>query len=164
MAHPTVPMQDGRPGQLRRHPGRAFNAVTTFFTGSRASLRSAEPSAPRVLAALRAASPAGSTWSTRGAAHEPWSSLGVRGRRPDHRGSARRAPASRALRVATRWTPSTPDPGPRRATWLVIGSPLSPWPGANAGTNARQNEATPAAKRDQSTLRSVLGWLSPRAR
>jgi hypothetical protein len=49
-------------------------------------------------------------------------------RRPAPQRSARRRPASRALRVATRWPPATPDTGHRRAHWPAIESVALPCP------------------------------------
>ncbi len=60
--------------------------------------------------------------------------------RPDRQRSARRHPASRALRVAARWPPATLDPGHRRARGLGIGSAALAWPGTNVGTNGLSND------------------------
>ena len=124
----------GAPEDIRN----ALATVTTFLTGSRASLRSAEPSASRVLAALRAAPPAGSTWSTQRSVlvSELGPSLAAGDGDPiteNLHAATRHQGRFASLRDGLR-PPLTP--GCRRATWLVIGSPPSPWPGTNAGTNA----------------------------
>ncbi len=76
-------------------------------------------------------------------------------RRPDGRGFARRSPAARALRVATRWPPATLAPGHRRATGLVIGSAALPWPaGAHFGHQT--------AASDRRTTRKIVRFTPQR--
>ena len=101
--------------------------VTSFFTGSsapsarRAAGGAGAPSSrvhphPHSKRPLHHGTGARNAMAQRPQLHSPPS------HRPDAEGSARRHPASRALRVALRWPPATLDPGRRRAGGLVIGS------------------------------------------